>query len=153
MTVTVTLAAAAGGFWLGRSTVVASSSSPTPSASSTPTPVSSLAPGNYDWDALVAGACLSQFDSAWELTYEVVPCSGKHAAQVTRVGQVPGFVEGTFPGEAGVAQSVLPLCTEIGLVDAPTAQANPALEYTFAYPVTASQWRETHGHFMCFLSE
>lgn len=118
----------------------------------TPSPVTSLTPGTYDRDALVAGTCIANFASAWELTYDVVPCSLAHQAKVTRVGQVPGFAAGAFPDEAIVAETVLPLCTEIGLVDAATAQANPALEYTFAYPVTASQWRETRGEFVCFVS-
>ena len=152
VTVTAALAAAAGGFWLGRNTPFASQSEPTPTATSTPTPASSLAPGTYYWDELIAGTCIAQFEGAWELTYGVVPCSTAHEAKVTRVGQVPGFAEATFPGEAMVAQTVLPLCTEIGLVDAATAQANPALKYTFAYPVNASQWRETQGRFVCFVS-
>jgi hypothetical protein len=152
VTVTAVLAAAAGGFWLGRNTPIASPSEPVPTATSTPTPVSSLNPGTYDWDELIAGTCIAQFESAWELTYDVVPCSTAHEATVTRAGQVPGFAEASSPGEAMVAQAVLPLCTEIGLVDAATAQANPALQYTFAYPVNASQWRETQGRFVCFVS-
>jgi hypothetical protein len=152
VTVTAVLAAAAGGFWFGRNTPFVSLSEPPPTPSSTPSPVSSLAPGTHDWDKLIAGTCIAQFEGAWELTYDIGPCSAAHEAKVTRVGQVPGFAEATFPGEAMVAQTVLPLCTEIGLVDAATAQANPALQYTFAYPVNASQWRETQGRFVCFVS-
>ena len=152
VTTLVALAVGLAGFWLGRSSFEAASPIPSPTTSSSPSPVTSLAPGTYDWDTLLTGSCLATFTGAWEPTYDVVSCSTAHAAQVVRAGQVPGFTASAFPGEASVQQAVLPLCTEPGLIDAATA-ANPALSYTFAFPVTAQQWRETHGHFVCFLSE
>lgn len=142
---------AAGGFWLGRASFTPVSDLPSPTLTTTPTPVTSLAPGNYAWDDLLAGSCLETFPGSWEPTYDVVPCSQTHVAQVVRAGQVPGYSAADFPGEAQLQQTVLPLCTEPGLIDAATA-ATPGFRYTFVFPVTAADWRATEGAFVCFLS-
>jgi hypothetical protein len=111
-----------------------------------------LTPGTYDYDALLTGSCLATFPSAWEETYDVVSCASAHVAQVIRVGQVPGYAPTTFAGEAAVQATVLPLCTEPGVVDPGATQSNPNMVVTFSFPVTATQWRESKGAFVCFAS-
>lgn len=151
-TAVVAIAAGVGGFWVGSGTSSPARATPSPTATSTPSaaPVTSLTPGTYDFDALITGSCLATFPGAWEETYEVVSCDTPHVAQVIRVGQVPGYAPAAFVGEAQVQAAVLPLCTEPGVLDPGAAQANPNLVVTFSFPVTATQWRESEGTFMCF---
>lgn len=153
-TAVVAIAVGAGGFWVGSGALSSAPVSPSLTATVTPSPspVTSLSPGTYDFDALITGSCLATFPSAWEETYDVVPCASAHVAQVIRVGQVPGYAPGTFAGEAAVQAAVLPLCTEPGVLDSGAAQANPNVIITFSFPVTEAQWRESKGAFMCFAS-
>lgn len=153
-TTVVAIAVGAGGFWVGSGALSSASTTPTPTVTATPSPspVSTLTPGTYDYDALITGSCLATFPSAWEETYDVVPCASAHAAQVIRVGQVPDNAPGTFAGEAQVQATVLPLCTEPGVLDPRVAQANPNAVITYSFPVTATQWRESKGAFVCFAS-
>jgi len=51
-----------------------------------------------------------------------------------------------------VQATVLPLCTEPGVIDPGAAQSNPNMVVTFSFPVTATQWRESTGSFVCFAS-
>jgi len=118
----------------------------------TPTPVTSLAPGTYRYLSLLTGTCLSTFPGTWETTYDIVSCGLPHAAQVIRVGQVPGFSANAYPGEGAVQSSVLPLCTAPGVILPSSAQSTPHVVVTFSFPVTALQWRETKGTFVCFAS-
>jgi len=153
-TTVVAIAVGAGGFWVGSGALSSAVATPTSTATPTasPTPVSSLTPGTYDYDALLTGSCLATFPSAWEKTYVVVSCNSPHVAQVIRVGQVPGYALATFTSEAQVQATVLPLCTEPGVIDPSVAQANPNAVITFSFPVTATQWRESKGAFVCFAS-
>jgi hypothetical protein len=148
------MAVGVGGFWVGSGALSSVSAPPSPTATPTPspTPVASLAPGTYDSAALLTGSCLATFPSAWKETYDVVSCAAAHVAQVIRVGQVPGYAPATFASEAQVQATVLPLCTEPGVLDPGAAQANPNVVITFSFPVTATQWRESSGAFMCFAS-
>jgi hypothetical protein len=154
VTAVVAIAVGAGGFWLGSGALSSGMATPTPTVTATPSPspASTLTPGTYDYDALITGSCLATFPSAWEETYEVVSCTSPHVAQVIRVGQVPGYAPATFAGEAQVQATVLPLCTEPGVLDPGVAQANPNTVITFSFPVTATQWRESKGAFVCFAS-
>lgn len=141
-----------GGFWSQSGDGVATNPTPTITATVSPTPVTSLPPGNYDYQRLLTGSCLAEFPGAWELTYQVAACSAPHAAQVIRAGQVPGFTATEFPGEAAVQSAVLPLCSAPGVIDTNAAQTNPNVVVTFVYPVTAAQWRATTGAYVCFAS-
>ncbi len=138
--------------WLGNGGLTASpATTSTPTTSSTPQ--TSLPPGNYPVDALLTGSCLGRFPDAWQPTYDVVSCATPHSAQVIRAGQVPGFAAGAFPGESAVQATVLPLCTELGVLEPSIAQAHPNVVITFHYPVTVAQWRESRGAFVCFAAE
>jgi hypothetical protein len=92
-------------------------------ATPSPSPVSTLTPGTYEYDALITGSCLATFPSAWEETYDVVSCNSPLVAQVQA--------------------TVLPLCTEPGVLDPGLAYTNPNAVITFSFPVTATQWRES----------
>ncbi|NBX23575.1 MAG: hypothetical protein EBR52_05600 [Microbacteriaceae bacterium] len=144
------LGAALGGFWIARAGVPHHTSMPTPTV--TPTPVTSLAPGTYRYSALLTGTCLSAFPGTWEVTYDVVPCALPHSAQVIRVGQVPGYSASAYPGEARVQATVLPLCTEPGVILPSGSQGANNTVITVSFPVSAIEWRETRGTFVCYAS-
>ena len=137
----------------GGSVMTVSRATPTPTPSPTVTTTESrLTPGTYSWDELLTGSCLTKFDGPWSTLFTVVDCVTPHTAQVIRSGTIPGVETAAYPGQETLSAKVLPLCTELGVINDDVAGANPALVFTFTYPTTAAEWRASGPRYACFAS-
>lgn len=147
---------------VGASGPAISASSPaSPGASSRPEPSSTealdpatgaLAPGVYDWDALVGGECLEPYIDPWQEEFTVADCAAPHAAQLVAVGALPGEGASAYPGEEALAGQVSALCQAPGVIDLAPASAYRDLQVAGFYPVSAEGWSSGERRYGCLVS-
>jgi hypothetical protein len=167
-------------FFLGTKLPRASSApvavtTPTASAKSTPSPtptvlpVGPLAAGEYKWDRLLGGECLSPFTSPWVEKFTVVGCGTPHPAQMVARGvfvETPpaannesapatpavGGAASNYPEADALQAQINLLCTTPGVIDFAAAGAYSDIQILGSYPATAKQWADGDRSYFCFVT-
>lgn len=129
--------------------------SASPSASPTPTtpPIGPVAPGVYQWDALLGGECVAPYVGPWAQKYTVVDCETPHPAQVVTKGTF-ATAEGVvaYPGAETLQSQVNLLCTSPTVVDYAKANAYTDIQYQASYALSEQEWNDGNHFYYCFLS-
>lgn len=146
------------------STTTTAPPTPTPStATPTPTPTPTAeavappgprVPGDYAWDELHGGECLTGYTSPWAERFTVVDCAAPHTAQIVAAGAFadPADPAAVFPGEAALAARMNLICTAPTALALDAAAALPDIQWQAAYPVSEAEWAEGHRSYFCFVS-
>lgn len=124
----------------------AATATPTPS----PTASASSAPpteGPVAWDALRGGECVVDFESAWQQTYELVPCDEEHEAQATRLVRLK---DDSYPGEADLIDRLSVTCADDGTLRLDEAARYDDIRIAYSYP-TEEDWQKGARTATCFV--
>jgi hypothetical protein len=122
---------------------------PTPSASALPT-LGPLPPGEYYWDRLQGGECLTPFTSPWEDSFTVVQCTQPHSAQLVLKGTFPDTVDTEYPGVDALQKLAASLCIAPTVIDyAATADAND-IQILASFAADDQDWLDGNRTFYCF---
>lgn len=132
---------------------VAGSASPSPSPTPKAVPLGPVAPGEYQWNALLGGECLDPYVGPWEQKYTVVDCATPHAAQLVTRGTF-ATAEGViaYPGMEALQSQVNLLCTSPTVVDYAKANAYTDIQYQASFAVSEQEWNNGNHFYYCFLS-
>ena len=131
---------------------IAPSASPTPSAKPAVRAVGPVAPGDYHWDQLLGGECLTPFESAWQDTYTVVNCTVAHPAQLVFRGTFVDPASATFPGVAELQKRITLLCTPATILNYALAGAVKDIQVRASYAVNESDWDSGNHDYFCFVN-
>ncbi|MGX5681639.1 septum formation family protein [Schumannella luteola] len=133
---------------------VTTSPSPTPSATATagPLPVGPVAPGEYQWNELLGGECLSPYESAWQDRYTVVDCTTPHPAQMVYRGTFPDDSTVAYPGVEELTKRINLLCTAPTVINYQIAGTAADIQVTASFAATAEDWDAGDRTFYCFVS-
>lgn len=126
--------------------------SPSPTPTSTALPVGPVAPGEYQWDALLGGECLSPFTSAWQDSYTVVACSTPHPAQMIFRGTFIDAGAVAYPGVEELQKRMNELCTPTTVIDYSKAGLLSDVQVTASFAATADDWADGNRTFFCFVT-
>ena len=129
----------------------------TPAPSATPTetalPDTARPAGEWAWDELVGGECISGTTSPWEATYTVVDCSTSHDSQLVFRGDLVADAQVTaYPGDDAIGGVVGPLCATEGVVDLAAAGELTDVVVSASYAASAADWDAGNTSFFCFVS-
>ncbi len=124
---------------------------PTPSASAGPV-VGPVVPGEYSWDRLLGGECLSPFVSPWEDTFTVVDCAQSHPAQLLAKGTFPATDDPTYPGVDALQTLAASLCAVPTVIDYAAAAAAPDIQILSSFAADEADWDGGNRTYYCFAS-
>lgn len=153
-----TLAALAGAFTLG--TYIANQHNPEPvetEVESEPGPsfpdlsLNSRSPGIWAFDELRGGECITGYTGPFEDTYQVVPCSSPHDAEVVKASLLSIDPTERFPGEDAVLETAQRVCEVSRLLNLAVASKYSDLLMDYSYPVTEKEWDSGQRVVYCFV--
>lgn len=127
---------------------------PTASASGTPgiLPIGPVAPGEYQWDALLGGECLDPYESPWQDRYVVVDCANPHPAQLVYRGVFTDEATAAFPGVEELQSRINLLCTAPTIVDYAAAGAIQDIQVAASFAVDQEDWDDGNRTYFCFVN-
>lgn len=128
---------------------------PAPSATPTETalPDTARPAGEWAWDELVGGECISGTTSPWEATYTVVDCATPHESQLVFRGDLVTDAQVvSYPGDDAIGGVVGPLCATQGMVDLLAAGEYTDIVMSASYASSAADWDAGNTEFFCFVS-
>lgn len=128
---------------------------PTPSATATETalPDTARPAGEWAWDELVGGECISGTTSPWEPTYSVVDCATAHDSQLVFRGDLVADAQvASYPGDDAIGGIVGPLCASEGVIDLAAAGEFTDVVVSASYAASAADWDAGNTSFFCFVS-
>lgn len=114
--------------------------------------VGPVAPGSYDWDALLGTECLEPFTSAWDETYTVVDCATPHSAQLVYRGLFADEAFAPYPGATELQARINLLCTSPTSVNYGAAGTLSDIAVTASYAATEEEWVAGQRQYYCFLT-
>jgi hypothetical protein len=128
--------------------------SPSATASSAPGPlaIGPLAPGEYQWDELLGGECLSPFESAWQDRYTVVPCTQDHQGQLVARGEFPDDSTVAYPGVDELQTRMPLICSAPTVIDYAAAAGASDIQIAASFPADDGEWLEGNRTYYCFAS-
>lgn len=121
----------------------------TPSATALPT-VGPLPPGEYQWDQLLGGECLAQFESPWADRFTVVDCGQQHPAQLLVKGTFPALADETYPGGDELQKLVTQLCAVPTVVDYAAAGGANDIQLAGSFAADENDWNAGNRTYYCF---
>jgi len=129
---------------------------PTPSASALPT-VGPLPAGEYRWDQLLGGECITPFTSPWADTFTVVPCTQEHQAQLVLTGTLPAPADpavddSVYPGVDALQARVAALCAAPTVIDYAAVGGIADVQLLASFAADEQQWLDGDRSFSCFAS-
>jgi hypothetical protein len=146
-------------FFLGRHLGEASAQTPVPvkthGATAVPTPAGTGGPataGTQQWSALQGGECIQSFSSAWAQTFEVVPCTSDHGAEMVFKGTLPDNAQTAYPSTASFKTQLIALCSAPTAINYATAAAVTDLQVSFSYPANTAAWLAGDRTYYCFVN-
>ncbi len=152
----VLVAILAGAFLLGQSLASDDAGASLPEEVETPVvdfPVLSgvpVEPGQWAWDELRGGECISGFNGAFDEDFTVVGCAAPHDAQLVSATLLSNRAEDPFPGMEEVAQLARESCDVTELIDYSLATQYDDLIVDYSYPASDEQWAQGERGVYCF---
>ena len=127
---------------------------PTPTASPGPIvlPIGPVEPGDYAWDELLGGECLSPYESAWQDNYTVVDCAVPHPAQMIYRGLFDDSAVTIYPGVEELQKRINLLCTAPTIIDYAKAGTANDIQVEASFAPDATDWAEGNRTYFCFVS-
>lgn len=125
---------------------------PSVAAEAQPLVLGPVAPGEYDWDALLGTECLDPFVSAWEEKFTVVDCAAPHAAQLVFHGFFADESFAPYPGLEELRSRINLLCTSPATVNYSIASQFSDIQVTASYAVTEEDWDGGERDYYCFVN-
>ena len=125
---------------------------PSPSASALPT-VGPLPAGEYRWDELLGGECITPFTSPWADTFTVVPCTQEHQAQLVLTGTLPAdpaVDDSVYPGADALQARVAALCAALTVIDYAAVGGLADVQLLGSFAADEQQWLDGDRSFSCF---
>jgi len=107
--------------------------------------------GEWEWAELRGGECVRTFDSAFEESYEIVGCGGKHAAEFVRVEMLDRDPEAEYPGHAWVRREAGALCESWPLSELNDAGRYDDLLVVPSHSLGEESWLEGDRLAGCFV--
>jgi hypothetical protein len=108
-------------------------------------------PGEWTWQELQGGECLSNFAGAFAESYTVVDCVTSHDAQLLSAFLLSSNPEEAYPGEDVVAGEAKDVCDVRDIVNYTLAEGYDDLVVDYSYPVSEEQWGEGQRGVYCFV--
>jgi len=124
---------------------------PTPTASAGPV-VGPVAPGEYYWDKLLGGECISPFTSPWEDTFTVVDCAQPHPAQLVLKGEFPATDDPAYPGVDALQKLAASLCAVPTVIDYAAAASANDIQVLSSFAADEADWTAGNRTFYCFVN-
>ena len=127
---------------------------PSPSTSALPT-VGPLPAGEYRWDQLLGGECITPFTSPWADTFTVVPCTQEHQAQLVLTGTLPAdpaVDDSVYPGADALQARVAALCAAPSVIDYAAVGGLADVQLLGSFAADEQQWLDGDRSFSCFAS-
>lgn len=126
----------------------------TPAPVETERPEGPVEPGTYNWNELLGGECLENFNGAWENQYTVVDCAEPHAAQLVVRAAVPVApgTGGIYPGVFDLQSRMNLLCTDAAVIDYHAANVYDDVQFEASFPPSAEEWDSGRRDYFCFVS-
>lgn len=122
---------------------------PSPSATAEPI-VGPLPAGEYYWDQLQGGECITPFVSAWEDTFSVVPCTEPHQAQLVLKGAFPATEDPAYPGVDALQALVVAQCAVPTVIDYAAAGGATDIQLAGSFAADEQAWTDGDRAFSCF---
>ncbi len=141
-----------GGFLAGR-VIGKPAVAPVATPTAEPAPTAAREPGDWAFDKLFGGECISPFGGAWSETFTVVDCATEHAAQLVYAGDLA--TDGSypsFPGETHIGNAAMTLCQREGVLSLSAAKKYSDILVSSAYPVSQEAWDSGDTRYYCFVS-
>ncbi len=107
-------------------------------------------PGQWPWDELRGGECISGFDGAFAEEFTVVGCEAPHDAQVVSATLLSNRTEDPYPGVDEVAQLARESCDVTERIDYSLATQFDDLIVDYSYPASDEQWAQGQRAVYCF---
>jgi hypothetical protein len=126
--------------------------SPTPTPSFVVLPLGPVDPGEYQWDALLGGECLSPWESAWQDRYTVVDCTTPHPAQMVYRGIFDDEEFATYPGLEELQKRINVLCTPSTIINYAAAGSAKDVQVEASFAVDATDWDDGNRTYFCFVT-
>lgn len=132
---------------------------PAPAVAADPTPTASagpvagpLPPGDYYWDRLLGGECISPFTSPWEDTFTVVDCGQPHPAQLVLKGTFPATDDPAYPGVDALQTLAASLCAVPTVIDYAAAASANDIQVLTSFAADEADWSAGNRTFYCFVN-
>jgi hypothetical protein len=109
-------------------------------------------PGNWSYDQLRGGECISGYGGAFQEEYSVVPCEGIHDAELVYATLISSDPQATFPGEQEMAERAVEICDAGLVLNRERAAEYADLVMESSYPVDSAQWDAGIRVVYCFIS-
>lgn len=116
------------------------------------TAVGPVAPGDYSWDELLGGECLTFYESPWQDSYTVVDCAGPHTGQLLSRATLPDAAGAAYPAPADLQSTVTNACAATTVLDYAAAGAVDDIQLEASYPATVEQWDAGERTTFCFIT-
>jgi hypothetical protein len=136
--------------------------SPTPSATAPGTPAPGtpaadapagpLDPGEYSWDELLGGECLTFYESPWQDGYTVVDCAELHTGQLLSKSTLEDGAGTPYPAATELQSAIIEACSAATVIDYSSAEAVDDIQLEASYPATAEKWDAGDRTAYCFVS-
>ncbi len=123
---------------------------PSPSATVAAPAVGPLAAGEYAWDELRGGECLTAYESPWQDTYTVVGCTEPHTGQLLSKSALPDAAGAEYPTVTDLQSNVTLACSATTVLDYAAAEAFDDLQLDASFPATQELWDAGDRTTYCF---
>jgi hypothetical protein len=110
-------------------------------------------PGEWRWSELRGGECIDFFVSAWEETFQVVPCSSRHDAEFVRVGLISTDPDAVYPGDDAIAEFAREQCESWEPDDLINGEEFDDLVVSPSYSLGLSSWESGDRLAGCFVHQ
>jgi hypothetical protein len=108
-------------------------------------------PGQWPWDELRGGECISGFAGAFAEEFTVVGCDVPHDAQLITAVLLSRRAEEPFPGLDDVVQVARETCEVTDRIDYTLATQYDDLIVDYSYPASEEQWAQGERGVYCFV--
>lgn len=126
--------------------------SPTPTPSFVVLPLGPVEPGEYQWDELLGGECLSPWESAWQDRYTVVDCVTPHPAQMVYRGVFDDEEFAAYPGLEELQKRINLLCTPPTIINYAAAGSAKDVQVEASFAVDSTDWDDGNRTYFCFVT-
>lgn len=109
-----------------------------------------LPAGEYGWDLLRGGECISPFESAWQETFTVVDCATPHQAQLLSRGELADAADAAFPALEELQARITMMCTEPAVLNQELTTGGADVRIVAAFPVDEAAWSQGQRNYDCF---
>ncbi|MEY4313376.1 MAG: hypothetical protein RLZZ319_885 [Actinomycetota bacterium] len=143
---------ALGGFLVGKN-VGTPAPAPVATPTAEPAPTAAREPGDWAFDQLFGGECITPFGGAWSENFTVVDCATEHEAQLVYAGdlQADGSYP-SYPGDTHIGNAAMTLCQREGVLSLSAAKKYSDIVVSSAYPVSQAAWDSGDTRYYCFVS-